>query len=289
MYLTINVGNDTSIISGFETFSPDSLVFSESFATSPLYEYELKKIHEVIDAHTKERKVLGIGIAHTGTIDDKGGVIVGSSHLRDYIGHNMVEDMKRDYNVPVYIENDSLCATIAEAYVGKGKDENLVATLYLSSGIGGSYLKKTGNTYSIFPAEVGHQIIILNGKECVCGQRGCLEAYVGAKSIKSRFLKKQEDIDDLRIWEEIVEYMAVGAANMYNMFYPEIIILTGETLKEIPYVKEALVDKIYSRLRKKARDMVRIAISDFYEMGPSFGALTLIKIKEGGNSVQVIE
>lgn len=288
MFITINVGNTKTIISGFTSYDISSEVFSKIIPTNPLYEEELQKVFSVIKENVKEMPT-AIGIAHTGSIDKTGSILSSSSYLPQYLNRNMVADIKNEYpNIPVHIENDSVCATIAETYYGEGENYDTVGLIYLSSGIGGSFLKKINTSYSIFEAEIGHQIIEVNGKACVCGQRGCLEAYVGAESIKRRFLMEQKDITDERIWKEIVECMAIGTVNLYTMFYPQILILSGETLNEVPYIREHLVERIRERMEWKPDRDMPIVLSGFGAKSPTYGALALIKIKEGGNTIKVI-
>jgi len=288
MYIAINTGIAKTLISGFTSYDLSSEVFSTEFSTNPFYEQQIEKIQQVIKENVSE-EIQAIGIAHTGDVDPEGKVIVSSSYTVDYVKRNITTDLQKYFpTTSMYIENDSVCATISEVYFGEAKEYTTVGLMYLSAGVGGAFLKKVNNVYSIFQAELGHQIIELNGKTCVCGQRGCLEAYVGGESVKRRFLMEQKEIIDERILKEITKSIAVGAANFYVMFYPEVLVLAGEMLEEVPYIKEHVINKIREEIFWEPDKNLPIILSKFGKKSPLYGALALTKIKEGGNSIQAI-
>lgn len=290
MYITINTGNINTIISGFSDFDISSEIFSEEFTNSPAYSIQLQQIFRVIKEKIKDENIQGVGIAHTGELDLQNEIIVDASHAPDYNDHSVIKDIKNACGLEnVYMINDSLAASLAEAIFGKAKEYNTIGVVYLSWGIGGAYLKRIDkNSFSIFSAEIGHQIVEPNGKICSCGQRGCLEAYVSAESIKKRFLVDQTNLNDMNIWDELTDYMAIGASNLYNIFFPEILILSGKTLSEIAYVRQHLIQKIVDRSEIIGQKQT-VEISDFNEKGPTLGALALLKIKDGGNTITHIE
>lgn len=290
MYITINTGNAKTIISGFKDFSINSEIFSDQFTNLPAYENQLQQLITLIKDKTEGKEIEGIGIAHTGDIDKTGEIIEDAAHTPDYNDHNVVQDLREALSPRViYMTNDSLATSLAEVSYGKAKDYQTVGVIYLYWGLGGAYLKRINqNSYSVFLADIGHQIIEPNGKICSCGQRGCLEAYVSAEAIKKRFLVEQSQLEDVHIWDELTDYMALGASNLFNLFFPEVLILTGETITEVPYVKDHLISKIISQCELTGKNL-HVEFSDFSEKGPTYGALALLKIHDGGNTITHIE
>ncbi|HXS15519.1 MAG TPA: ROK family protein, partial [Candidatus Saccharimonadales bacterium] len=252
MYIVINTNNKDTTISCFEDFSIESEIFSETFPNQQPYEKQIEKIVETIYANKPAKNIKGISIAHAGNINRIEGTILAASHIATYDSKPIVADLQKRFpNIPIYLENDAACAAIAESYSGKAKSFSTSAVMFLSWGIGGAYIKRIGNTFSLFQVEIGHQIIQLNGKICPCGQRGCLEAYVSAQAIQERFLLDQAQLDDIRIWEELVDFLSIGAVNLHTVFTPEAIILSGKTIEEVSYVKENIIPKIQEKIRRK--------------------------------------
>jgi predicted NBD/HSP70 family sugar kinase len=118
--------------------------------------------------------------------------------------------------------------------------------------------------------ELGHTKVQLDGALCRCGQRGCLEAYVADYALAreaatalnwghreeqpiSVLLEslydqaKAGDVTARSIFRRAGRYLAVGLANVINLFDPSLIILSGERLKfDYLYAAETLdeIDKL---------------------------------------------
>lgn len=130
------------------------------------------------------KDILSIGIGTAGPLDLKKGEI---SPVNIPVKNvPIVEPLKEEFNVPVYFVNDCDAGVIGEKVFGLGKDENHLAYITLSSGIGCGVmidgkvlLGKDGNA-----TEKGHHVIDYEGKlKCGCGAYGHWEAYSSGKNI----------------------------------------------------------------------------------------------------------
>ncbi len=82
--------------------------------------------------------------------------------------------------------------------------------------------------------EIGHMCIHINGRECSCGNRGCLEAYVGGWAIQKAaegtapqevFLKASRGIKKYReILDTFFEYLMTGTSSLLNLYNPKRVI-----------------------------------------------------------------
>ena len=111
--------------------------------------------------------------------------------------------MEHDFKTKVLLNNDAACSVVGESCFGVGKNGERILYITISTGMGGAFVKKDGNKMYIIPVEIGHTIVDLHGKICKCGQKGCIGAYAHGHGLEERFLTKPENIDDLRIWEEV--------------------------------------------------------------------------------------
>jgi len=127
-----------------------------------------------------------------------------------------------------------------------------------------------------YAAELGHTTINFDGPKCRCGNRGCLEAYVGSyglvrsarsrlKQGKGRLLRqwvteKNKSLSPLLIFEaarrrdaaattvvrEAGDQLGIGLASMINIFNPEKVVLGGGISSSFDLLKPH-VEKAISR------------------------------------------
>ena len=92
-------------------------------------------------------------------------------------------------------------------------------------------------------SEWGHTTVMVGGRPCRCGSRGCLEAYVGAEAILERYgdpLPGDQEAalaamiglapasaQAAEVLDKTALYLGGGIANLINLFNPERIILGG--------------------------------------------------------------
>lgn len=88
-------------------------------------------------------------------------------------------------NLPVKIENDADATALAEWRFGAGQGTRTMAFLTVGTGIGSGLILSGRLHRGAFGAggEVGHLIVEPGGRACVCGMRGCLEAYATGPSL----------------------------------------------------------------------------------------------------------
>ena len=92
-------------------------------------------ITENVQVLRKKHKITGVGIAIPGTVS--GGTIVKSVNL-GIKNFDIVEELKREIDLPIQIRNDAKCAAIAENTYGSLKNYNRSVFLTLGTGIGGA-------------------------------------------------------------------------------------------------------------------------------------------------------
>jgi glucokinase len=122
-----------------------------------------------------------VGISAPGPVDVAAGRVVNPPNLPGWgdvpLGRLVGEVFRR----PAHLENDANAAALAEWRFGAGRGCSDLVYLTMSTGVGGGLILggrlhrgRTGRA-----GEIGHVPIEAEGALCSCGQRGCLEAYVG--------------------------------------------------------------------------------------------------------------
>jgi len=100
----------------------------------------------------------------------------------------------KKFNRTVFVINDANAAALGEKFYGEAKEMTNFAVITLGTGVGmGMYINdqlvlgKNG-----LAGEIGHSIIQREGRECKCGNLGCLETYVAKDGIVSTAKEKLE-------------------------------------------------------------------------------------------------
>jgi glucokinase len=106
-------------------------------------------------------------------------------------------DMQRYFaGIPIVATNDANAAAIGEMTYGGAKGMKDFVEVTLGTGIGSGFV--TGGKllygHDSFAGELGHIIVRhINGRECGCGRKGCLETYASATGIKRTVFKLLAD------------------------------------------------------------------------------------------------
>ena len=160
-----------------------------------------RNIHRLIE-RIGDRRIEGIGIGSAGPLDLKrGGLMKPTNIPYDFVP--LVEPLREEFDLPVYLLNDCSAAVVGERFFGAGKEHENLAYITLSTGIGGGIyvdghllIGKDGNA-----TEIGHFTIDCEGRLlCGCGKRGHWEAYCSGNGIPNyvRLLLSEEDPDKVK-------------------------------------------------------------------------------------------
>ena len=226
-------------------------------------------IFETVEKYRKEYKIDEIGIAIPGTVNKTEVIKSVNLGLKNY---KIVDVLNKKINIPIKIKNDAKSAAIAESKFGALKGYNRVLFLTLGTGIGGAVIinNKLLDTGDLPGCEIGHMVIEKDGLECNCGRKGCFEKYASMKAFKNNLRKtlgydenfsgkellalikntKKEDKNYNvinKIKQEYIEYLAIGLANLINIFEPEVIGIGGSFV----YFEDVLLDDLKKEIISK--------------------------------------
>lgn len=131
-------------------------------------------------------QVQAVAVGFPGPVDPDAGVVKSAPNRPCLAGFRLAEHMSAALEtVPVWVQNDAYCATLAELRWGAGRDAENLVMLTLGTGIGGGIA--LGNQVVRGPrqimGELGHMVLDPNGRRCGCGNYGCLEAMAARDAI----------------------------------------------------------------------------------------------------------
>jgi len=183
---------------------------------------------------------LGIG---TPGYTNLNGVIKNSS-LLCLNDQPLISDVERLTGIKPETENDANCFAVAEALLGAGKGENVVFGVILGTGCGGGIVinNRLVRGHQYLGGEIGHAVLHPAGRECFCGNRGCIERYISGSGIEEGYLEKagvkkrlQDVVADYRKGEEVATEIleqffndfGLAMSTLINILDPDVIVLGG--------------------------------------------------------------
>ena len=254
------------------------------------------------EAATSISDISMIGIASPGIANGDTGEIVYASNLpfrhfkiADYISSKTgVKNIK--------VANDANAAALGEAVAGAAKDTHNSVMITLGTGVGGGIIINdtifSGSNHA--GAEIGHTVIQKDGVPCPCGRHGCWESYSSATALKRMTIEKIEECkrtkrktlmsdaksitgrtacDAMRagdeaateVYNEYLSYLAVGIANMINIFQPEVISLGGGVSNE----GQSLIDDLLPLIKEQeyGRGIIKSADIRIASLGNDAGII----------------
>ena len=208
-----------------------------------------------------------IGIGVPGFVDNQSGTVRWTP-LLDEKNIRLAEIASTKFAVPTTIDNDANLATLAELWFGTGRKKRNFAVVTIEHGVGMGLVAnhRLYRGSMGLGMELGHTKVQMDGALCRCGQRGCLEAYVAdyaitreaetalnttgtAPSHRGNVLDtlyaqaKGGSTSAQMIFSRAGRYLALGLANVVNLFDPEHITLSGARMRyELLYAEDVLAE-----------------------------------------------
>ncbi|NNH03829.1 ROK family transcriptional regulator [Microbacterium ulmi] len=153
-----------------------------------------------------ESRVAGVAVVAPGPINVERGLVVGPPSLRRWVDFPLRDAFARRVGPPVLVDNDSAASAVGEFWTRQISRESTYACLYMGGGIGAG-LVSSGALYrgsSSNTTELGHVSIDLNGRDCFCGNRGCVERYAAPSAVVAEARSDARLADELELDTEVV-------------------------------------------------------------------------------------
>jgi N-acetylglucosamine repressor len=299
--ITIKIENE-SLIFSLTDLEPiiihtKSVAFPRKSPFSEVFRLMLEGIDSLQkDIREMNGQLLAIGIAISGIVNHLKGILI-SSTLLGWEDINFKKDLEERYETNVYIDNDVNCYTLAQKWLGKGKENTNFVCVTIGEGIGAGVIINNrlyrGNLGGA--GEIGHMIINVDGNQCYCGQRGCLETYASedyivgyVRNITGEEYSIEEIIsraynNDKACIEAISsagKSIGYGLINVIMHYNPEKIILGGKGLKErdfiIPHIKEIMNNNWFKHIGMETKLEIDDLGNEYFLLGASILALSIL-------------
>ncbi|MCA6122012.1 ROK family protein [Bradyrhizobium sp. WSM 1704] len=139
----------------------------------------IAQIEAMLDATaTPRHRLLGIGIALQGIVNADTGRHLWSPAL-SITDVDLATPVRQAFGVEVVMANDAVAVAVALAAAEPALAQGLSATIMVGHGVGmGIVIDGEARWGAGAGSEIGHVKLAMNGPQCRCGQRGCIEAHL---------------------------------------------------------------------------------------------------------------
>jgi glucokinase len=216
--------------------------------------------------------------------------------------------MSERLGLPVWVDNDSNLAMLAEQRAGVARGIGDAVLLALGTGIGGGLLLG-GQIYRGSEgagAELGHIVVNPDGPDCpgACPGRGCLEAYASGNALGRAGTEAARANPDSALGEvlaagrevtgglvtelahdgdplcreviaEAGRWLGIGIVSLVNIFNPELVIVGGGASAAGDLMLDPAREVLAERALPPNREMVKVLLAHFGSEAGMIGAALL--------------
>lgn len=217
-----------------------------------------EEVHKILlNEKLVKSEIAGIGIGIPGVADEKGQVVFANNLF--WKNKPLQKSLEEQLGMRIKVGNDASLAGFGEFHFGAMKNTQNALLLTLGTGLGAGVIIN-GNVFHgshYLGTEIGHMVIGENFYNCNCGNNGCFETFASATalikhvthlmdagestSLEKVMEKQQKPLTSQQIFEaarnqdivatkaltRFTHYLAIGIANLINIFDPEVIALGG--------------------------------------------------------------
>ncbi|HEX9105801.1 MAG TPA: ROK family protein, partial [Longimicrobiales bacterium] len=257
--------------------------------------------------------VAGVGIGSPGPLDRASGTVIDTPNLgwRNFPLRDLIANAVK---LPATLDNDAVCATYGEWWLGAGRGTKTLVGVTLGTGIGGGIVidGEIFHGASDSAGEVGHMTIDSNGRKCNCGNYGCLEAYASGPAIALRAREgidagaqsvlpdlvdgKLEAITAATVYEavlvgdsyanevmrETAKILGAGIASLVNVLNPDMVVIAGGVTQAGDHLFVPLRAEVRRRAFTSAVEACRIVSAELQGTAGVIGAAGVFKREKFG-------
>ncbi|MBW6439604.1 ROK family transcriptional regulator [Actinoplanes hulinensis] len=229
-------------------------------------------------------------------------------HLRGWDADELGRRLVEENGWPVLVENDATAAAVGEYWVARVGPEQAFAALYMGSGIGAGIVVEGRAMRGGHGAagEFGHVCVQVDGPECWCGSRGCLEILAGPHTVVTAAradaaAAAEAGLDQttprsvaadfaavaraaragaprcLALLEDSARYVAAAAESVVNLLDIDLVVLTGPGFAAASFVYgPAIMRRVQPADRRTWHRSVTVTVSLAAATASATGAAALV-------------
>ncbi len=229
---------------------------------------KVQQLYALALAQVPQGQILeSVGVGLPGVVDPQSYKML-NGNTNAFVGHDLKLDFTKIFSSTKFkCANDANCFAIAEALYGAGakhdKENSMGIGVILGTGCGGGIVLDGKFIEGKHGAagEMGHSILISNGRPCYCGRKGCVETYISGTGLEIEYAEisgqalgsfrgadvfvkaKSGESAAIKTLKNYKLHLAEFLANMTNVFDPDYFVLGGGVSLQ-DFIYEGLEDLI---------------------------------------------
>src|SRR6202158_6146354 len=243
-----------------------------------------------IDRLRGNQKMTSIAIGAPGPIDLKRGILVNPPNL-PWRNVPLVSMLSRATGAKVHLANDADMAGLGEVHRGAGRGTRNMVYLTWSPGVGGGLIidGRLHRGAHGTAGEVGHMIIDPNGPLDNCGQRGCLEAFVGGANLAKETGHPAAELfaaaahgnaHAQMVVKRAARYMGMALISLTNIIDPEMFVIGGGVSRSWSMIEPTIVETLHSSPFIKPARRPRVRRARLGDRAGQIGAVEWARINQ---------
>lgn len=223
-----------------------------------------------------EPSVSAIGMGVPSVVDVEAGIVYDVQNIPSWKKVPLKKILEKDFDKPVYINNDANCFVLGEKYFGKARGSSSVAGLIIGTGFAAGLIfnNKLYSGPNCGAGEVGMMPYLDSIYEHYCSGQ-FFEKHKNINGSKLFELALESNEEALDVYEEFGTHLGNALKAVLYAYDPELIVFGGGVRKAYPFFKDAMYRSMADFAYKNSLDNLTITVSELDEIAV-LGAAALV-------------
>jgi glucokinase len=241
-------------------------------------------IATVIGQYRLEKSdIQGIGLGVTGPLDVKNGTILQCPNLPTMDFFPLREVIEKEFNLPVFMNNDANAMMLGESFWGAGKGSGSILGITLGTGLGCAIVlnrkvwmgaTETAGEIWISPYQDGIIEDVVSGRGV-----GSLYEKLGGQRLTAREVAARAYAGDYRAvaaWNEFGKAVAYALTWSVNLIDPDVVIIGGSMANSMDLFYHAMYEFLCKNVCPVPAQKLRIVKAQLGDNAGFIGAAALV-------------
>lgn len=207
--------------------------------------------------------ITGIGIGVPSLVDIERGIVYDVVNIPSWKEVHLKKILEKEFNIPVFVNNDSNCFALGENYNGFGRNHKTFVGITIGTGIGSGIIidNKLYNGRNCGAGEMGYFPYLEHDLEYYCSSN-FFDKEHNTSGYQAYLDAKQNCIKATELWSEFGNHLGIALKSVVYAYDPEAIILGGSISKAFPFFKKQMEMSLKDTYFPKSMEKLKIYVSE---------------------------
>lgn len=226
------------------------------------FDSTIEQVFQLISPLAQER-VGGIGIGVPSVVDVENGIVYNVTNIPSWKKVALKSILEKEFNLPVFVNNDVNCYTLGEHRFGLAKGFDTVVGMSIGTGLGSGIIIKNK---------------LYAGNNCGAGEIGLLpykdknieyyasgnffEAFHQTTAVEAYHAARRGEENALKQWREFGYHFGAAVQVVLYAYDPQVIIIGGSVSQAFEYFKDSMYESFNDFIYPESILRLKIFISE---------------------------